>query len=129
MLADRDLRRHIKPLDIHTQDWAHEFLNNGVGGVNLILLVRSVKPFGVDRQKISDYCDSDWLFPGSFKTKVGKRSEIFNERRAESCQLSWKSCASDFLMVHPVVLHFAQTVLRDIDGLAAEIESVEKLQS
>jgi hypothetical protein len=104
-------------------------LNNGVGGVEISSLLQQLSPVNMNFATIRQFTEANWTRPHHLAKAGVKVSQVFSEVRAKSCNKGgWKSGASEFLMIAPVVLHFLDTVASRVTGeLRAHIESFRKL--
>ena len=130
LLMDLELRRLVKPVSMYTMDWPHIYLCQGIGGSDLCNLLKMSRTRGFSYGTFYDWCGPPWVWPKYESQKGVKCRLLFTEGREEATKTNWKSDASEFLMVAPLVLYFCQTVLANdkFGGYFADaIESFEKL--
>lgn len=123
LLMDLELRRIIRPLEFHTADWPHIYLQHGVANIEMWHLLRRLK------LKISLLQDDvrSWKWPASI-SHLGKMAwQAFTDRRKESSASEhyWKCSISELMLICPIVLHHARTAAGN--GFDAEVASFEKL--
>ena len=122
MLMDKKLRDLVRPVDFYTQDWAHIFLQHGVGNVEFYHLHSRI---GVDIEELRAYA-STWSLP-AFRRHLQKGAkQVFTVNRRETKEQYWKASISEFLTVAPMILNFILTAVR---GYSAEIALFTKLCS
>ena len=119
LLLDKQLRPHFQPLQMHTEDWAHIYLCNGIGGSELWHLLDHLKAHDVKYDTFKKEMQL-WKWP---KHHTGGKGvwRLFSDKRATANTEGWKSSASEFLMIYPIVLDWISTnVSEQIPG---EVES------
>ena len=110
LLLDKQLRTHCQPLDMHTEDWAHVYLCNGVGGDELWHLLDRLKACGIKYDTFRSEMQL-WTWP---KHHTGGKGvwRLFSEKRAQANDEGWKSSAGEFLTIYPIVLDWVSTHVR-----------------
>lgn len=64
LMADRDLRRHIKPISCTTMDWMHNFLVNGLANLEFhLFLCRARAELGVRYAQLHAFATAAWAWP------------------------------------------------------------------
>ena len=125
MLFDKRRREMLAPVGSIHEDWTHIYLCKGIGGQEIWLMIDRLKALGYG---------SD-VFAAELKTYVWSRRtrgsatphEVFSKKRSESNERAdgWKSSASEFLMVAPVLN--AWMMINAKKELPAECWSFHKL--
>lgn len=110
LLLDLELRRRLRPISTWTFDWAHIYLNHGIGGVGLANLISWLARHKLGYDGIRTFMGAGWEWPRHLSVSNRTAQQVFSDVRAQSS--GWKSSASEFLQVAPVVLHFLETVVR-----------------
>ena len=102
LLLDKPLRPYCAPLDLHTEDWAHVYLCNGVGGDELWHLLKRLNTVGVTYDTFKTELRL-WRWPRNISGSGKGVWRLFSSARAEANKECWKSSASEFLMICPIV--------------------------
>ena len=124
LLMRLELRPLVKPVSTYTVDWPHIYVCQGVGGVDLYQLVRVMRSVGIRFEALREFCEP-FVFPGHERKKGLKVLELFSEGREDTAKSCWKSDASEFFMVAPLIQYFCQTVLVLFAHLEAQRHSFE----
>ena len=127
LLADKRLRKYFKPLDMHTEDWAHVYLCKGVGGDELAHLMGRLKTFNVKYDTFREELKL-WNWPRVHHGTGKGTWRLFSETRAAAAQRedgSWKSSASEFLSIAPIVCDWVGR--RMSTQMPGEVESFRRL--
>jgi len=122
VLADRNLRKHIKPITCHTWDFMHTYLQNGVASVETHLFLRVCdKECGLKFSDLHKFCSSDWQQCCRESRKAF--AEVFTDAREDATHDSFKGSASELLAVLPILRHVAELVVSARADLARELAS------
>ena len=122
-LQDEELRPHCQPLDMHTEDWAHIYLSNGVGDDELGLCLSRMKAIDVKYDQVREELEL-WKFPRHYSGGKGVW-RLFSEKREKANGDGWKSGMSEFLALYPIFLDWiSKKVERSLPG---EVESFRRL--
>ena len=126
LIADAKLRRYFKPVDMHTEDWAHVYLCKGVGGDELAHLMGRLREFGIKYDILREELKL-WKWP-KVHHGTGKGTwRLFSETRAAAAQKedgSWKSSASEMLTIAPIILDW---ICRNMNTqMPGEVESFRR---
>ena len=111
LLLDKQIRPHFQPLQMHTEDWAHVYLCNGIGGGEKWQLLERLKARDVKYVTFREEMQL-WKWP---KHHTGGKGvwRLFSDARAKANKEGWKSSASEFLMIYPIVLDWISTNVRE----------------
>jgi len=123
LLMDSYLRRIVRPIECYTQDWAHVYLQHGVGSIELFHLLRKTKV--TSDELLEDV--RTWTWHSAFRNFGKNAWQTFSAKRRESSNKEqyWKASISEFLVAAPVVLHY---VMRNrATHFPDETESFRKL--
>ena len=120
MMVDEPLREFVRPVEFHTQDWPHIFLQHGVGNVEMYHLFEHT---GVDTTEMQGDV-ATWQLPAFQKHIRHNMKHIFAPNRRCTKEKYWKCNISEFLTVAPMVLNFVSTYVSDCDD---EITSFAQL--
>jgi len=129
LLQEIDLRGIVSPTGSFTLDWVHIYLNNGIGGSELWCVLERLDLIDVKYDTFAEEC-LRWRWPGKIEEKGytgASAAAVFSTKRAESNKHGWKSSASEFLMVYPMVLHWLQANVAK--HMPEEVECFRRLAS
>ena len=77
LLANKPLRKFIKPVDFLTNDWAHIFAQNGVGNIQLYHAMESI---GIDVNALQDEVNT-WALPALRQNLQGQIKHFFRAKQ------------------------------------------------
>ena len=80
-VADLELRRVMRPLEVLTQGWVHGVLSDGMMVTEIEAFLSHSEPHGLGRVQLEALLRADLRFPVSCKTKGGALWRIFNDSR------------------------------------------------
>ena len=122
-LQDKELRPHCQPMDMHTEDWGHIYLANGVGHDELGLCLSRMKAIGVKYDQISEELKL-WKFPKHYSGGKGVW-RLFSDKREKANGDGWKSGMSEFMTIYPIFLDWISKKFER--SLPGEVESFRRL--
>ena len=126
LLADKELRSHIKPSSSTTMDWMHNFLVHGIFSLEVhAFLVCCRAKLGIDFAALRTFASSAWLWPAA--QNKHKIDDIFTPSRERSCSDSFKASASELLMLFPMLRYFALIIVAPTKRCDKEVESLVSL--
>ena len=133
ILADTELRPHVKPSTTSAYDSMHCLLSHGTASLEIYLFVSACKKqIGMKYEDLQQYCSADWRMPahGNCAAKAGS---IFAPGRDNKD--GFKGMASDVLAIYPLLRQLAQQVVkptgklsREVDSFLAMCECIDRLQ-
>jgi hypothetical protein len=124
LLADVEMRQHVRPIEVHTYDSMHTWLANGVAQTEIYLFMQALKQkLGLGHAHLQSLLNATWVWPKIYATWGRQAGDIFNEVRCGGSQDSFRASASEVLMVYPVLLHLAEDTLGGDPRIAAERRS------
>ena len=118
IMADERLRNICPPLSCKTEDWAHIYLCKGVGGDCVHGFLRRIKD-NVENETLREELRK-WSWPRRLEHQ--NVHMILSDKRLEACKDGWKSSAGEFLLVVPVLAHWAEEHLMGM--FPSEVESL-----
>lgn len=125
LLADIDLRRHVRPCSTVRFDWVHILMvGGGVLSHEMHTFLTSCKStLGIGYAQIHEFVVASWCFPdGESKKRV---RYIFTDAREKSSNAAegFKAMASEHLLVYPLMRHFACTIVEPTGRLDAVVHT------
>ena len=123
ILANRDLRRFVCPIDVHTYDSMHCAFANGIAHVELHLFLQRAKQFGVKFAHIESFLAADCRWPADKGSKGKALASVFNKVREASSSHHFKASATEILMLYPVIRLFITTTIARSGNLTDEVRS------
>jgi hypothetical protein len=125
VLADVELRRHVRPVTSIRWDWVHILMvGGGVLSHELFTFMSSCKfEFGFDYNVFHEFVTADWCFAANRSTDKSRLRYIFTEARARASNEAegFKAMASEHLLVYGLVRHFARTIVEPSGRLAEAV--------
>ena len=127
LLADPELRRHIKFIDVLRYDWAHTLLSNSIVGREMWGLIAAAERHGLfTQQDIREFLSEAWEFPGRGRSGTSKEKAlwmIFNEWRQETHANhgTMKASMSELLGLYALLRHFVEARVADHTQIADEV--------
>ena len=116
LLADLQLRPHVKPIQMLTVDWMHSVLQDGLLNVEVHVFLNAAR---IPASRLQAYLKADWCFPRDMQRRGLGAHRIFSDARARSRDEAgkFKAMASEMLLVYGLVRHFVETRVPEIAGL------------
>ena len=126
LLFDKRRREMLAPVGSIHEDWTHIYLCKGIGGQEIWLIVDRLKALGYGSDVFEDELKT-YIWPRRIRDSAVTPHQVFSKKRAASNERAdgWKSSASEFLMVAPVLN--AWMMIHAADALPAECEAFHKL--
>ena len=121
ILACKELRQFIKPMEFITQDWAHIFAQTGVGNIQLYHALESMR---IDVNTLQDDVNK-WTLPKFRENLQRQIPHFFQPTRRDTKKKYWKSSISEFLTVVPMISNF---FLVRVNGFRVDIELFTQLR-
>ena len=114
LLWDKELRRHIRPMDIATYDSMHVMLVDGVAQSELVCCLMRLKALGDDWSDLRAIMSADWQFVRAHKGKANCLRSTFSTKREALFHKggTFNPDASSILMIFPVFGHYLETVAK-----------------
>ena len=110
LLADMELRQHLKPCSSTMMDWMHNFLVHGITNLEVHAFLSCCRQrLGLVFADLHLYAGAAWLWPAV--QEKHKIDDVFTTSREKSSTESFKSSASELLMLFPMLRHFGLTVV------------------
>ena len=121
LLADIQLRAHVRPISIFTYDAMHCLYSHGTASVELSHFLGRLAGIGIKFEQLRLFCKADWKMA---KTMASKNpADVFSQNRENSTSDSFKGMASETLSVFPLLRHFAEMCIHPTGQLTAELVS------
>ena len=128
LLADPELRKHIKLIDVLRYDWAHTFLANSMVGREMWALIAAAERHGLfTQQDISEFLSEAWEFPGHKSetkgTKWNSLWTIFSDWHHDTNVRhgTMKASMSELLGLCGLLRHFVEVRVVDHTLIAEEV--------
>ena len=102
LLADKELRPHVKIASIWTYDPTHNCYANGLGHAEIYQFLQCLKLHTVSCESIQDLMVG-WKWPAFHKTSTTRAQAVFNKGRESSEERRFKGTASEILLVYPIL--------------------------
>ena len=126
LLADVELRAHLRPASVLTFDPMHCLWSNGATTFEVHLFMkRMVAKTKFGWQDLEGFCRADWQFPSFCRSKGKAIYEVFNTTREKASKESFKTGATDLLLVFPLLLYFAEMFVAS--QLPSEMQSLRAM--
>jgi len=129
VLADRELRAHLRLGETCTYDWVHTELQAGILTVEMFLFIQAGESLDViSFHALESYFKEGWIFPALSRNKGQQLFRIFDEHRSRSCHQNerLKLNASELIGIYGLFRHFIETTIGDRPELARERDSLQK---
>jgi len=128
ILADMQPRPLLLPASVLTFDPMHCFCSNGTMSVAIFLFLQRCKSvLSIGYSELAVFFGADWQFPRHTAPKGKAMAEVFSPSRERASAETFKASASEVLMIYPVLLHFASTVVAASGRLREEIDCLRAL--
>ena len=89
LLWDKDLRRHIKPIDIATYDTMHTMLADGVGQDEIAAVLELLRDLGDDWSEIRAIMHADWQCCHGQPGNARLLRTTFSQKREKQMEINW----------------------------------------
>ena len=112
LLADGQMRSHVRPASILTFDPMHCLWSNGVVAFEVHCFVHRMQSnTKLGWRDLQSFCQADWVYPAFCSAKGRAIHEVFNEAREKASEETFRAGATELLIVLPLLLHFAELFL------------------
>ena len=122
LLADANLRAHVRPISCHTWDFMHTYLQGGVAAVEVHLFLDACRQkLGVRFSDVAGLCKAAWEV--SDPRIKGHLANVFSDDRKSCTHDTFKGSASELLSVLPMLAHFAELTCSTRPAISKELAS------
>ena len=128
ILADRELRAHVKLATMANYDWVHTMFQDGVMTTEMWLLLSTCEqrnPPLLSFEGLEAFFKSGWGWPRQSKAKMQLLCRLFDGYRSRSCHKAekLKGSSSETMGAYSLLRHFFETKLRNQPEIELQMDS------